>query len=74
MSRNRININEKIDQAKADVLRANKRYDAADEHLKQLQKQKDEKKKAELWTEIESSGLDYDEIIGLLKKHNDETD
>jgi len=67
MARRTIPIDEKIEKAQEDVVRAKERYDTALENLKLLLEKKDEQKKAELISVIDDCGISYDEIIKMLK-------
>lgn len=67
MARRSISIDEKIEKAQADVLRAKERYDRALEELKQLLDKKDEQKREELISVIDNCGMSYEEIMNLLK-------
>ena len=67
MARRTIPIDEKIEKAQEDVMRAKERYDSALENLKLLLEKKDEQKKAELISVIDDCGISYDEIINMLK-------
>jgi len=70
MARRTILIDEKIAKAQEDVARAKDHYDSALEELKLLLEKKDEQKKAELISVIDSCGMSYDEIINLIKTKN----
>jgi len=67
MARRTIPIDEKIEKAQEDVVRAKERYDKALENLKLLMEKKDEQKKEELISVIDDCGISYDEIIKMLK-------
>ncbi|MGB4439255.1 MAG: hypothetical protein WBJ13_08560 [Sedimentibacter sp.] len=67
MARRTISIDEKIEKAQADVEHAKECYDSALETLKLLLDKKDEQKKAGLISVVVSCGMNYDEIINLLK-------
>ena len=67
MARRTIPIDEKIEKAQEDVVRAKERYDKSLESLRLLMEKKDEQKKAELISVIDDCGISYDEIINMLK-------
>ena len=67
MARRTIPIDEKIEKAQEDVVRAKERYDKALESLRLLMEKKDEQKKEELISVIDDCGISYDEIIKMLK-------
>ncbi|MDD2442849.1 MAG: hypothetical protein PHG76_12125, partial [Eubacteriales bacterium] len=57
----------KIEKAQEHVARTKERYDSALEELKLLLDKKDEQKKAELIAVIDECGMNYDEIIKLVR-------
>ena len=67
MARRTISIEEKIEKAQEHVARTKERYDSALEELKLLLDKKDEQKKAELIAVIDECGMNYDEIIKLVR-------
>ena len=67
MARRTLSIDEKIEKAQEHVVRTKERYDSALEELKLLLDKKDEQKKAELIAVIDECGMNYDEIIKLVR-------
>ncbi|HJJ29603.1 MAG TPA: hypothetical protein O0W87_01195 [Methanocorpusculum sp.] len=67
MARRTLSIDEKIEKAQEHVARTKERYDSALEELKLLLDKKDEQKKAELIAVIDECGMNYDEIIKLVR-------
>jgi hypothetical protein len=67
MARRTLSIDEKIEKAQEHVARTKERYDSALEELKLLLDKKDEQKKAELIAVIVECGMNYDEIIKLVR-------
>lgn len=66
-TRNRISIEDKIDQQKQVVDKAKERYDAAVADLEKLMVKRDELRKKELWDAVASSDKSYEEILAFLK-------
>ena len=67
MARRTLSIDEKIEKAQEHVARTKERYDSALEELKLLLDKKNEQKKAELIAVIDECGMNYDEIIKLVR-------
>ena len=67
MARRTLSIDEKIEKAQEHVARTKERYDSALEELKLRLDKKDEQKKAELIAVIDECGMNYDEIIKLVR-------
>lgn len=61
-----VNIDAKIEQAKAAVNKAKDKYDAAVDELEKLMKKKAELQKAELYEAIAKSNKSYAEIMEFL--------
>lgn len=66
-TRNRISIEDKIDQQKQVVDKAKERYDSAVADLEKLMVKRDELRKKELWDAVASSDKSYEEILAFLK-------
>lgn len=66
-TRNRISIEDKIDQQKQLVDKAKERYDSAVADLEKLMVKRDELRKKELWDAVASSDKSYEEILAFLK-------
>ncbi len=66
-TRNRISIEDKIDQQKQVVDKAKERYDSAVADLEKLMVKRDEHRKKELWDAVASSDKSYEEILAFLK-------
>lgn len=66
-TRNRISIEDKIDQQKQVVDKAKERYDSAVADLEKLMVKRNELRKKELWDAVASSDKSYEEILAFLK-------
>ncbi len=66
-TRNRISIEDKIDQQKKVIDKAKERYDSAVADLEKLMVKRDELRKKELWDAVASSNKSYEEILAFLK-------
>ncbi len=66
-TRNRISMEDKIDQQKQVVDKAKERYDSAVADLEKLMVKRDELRKKELWNAVASSDKSYEEILAFLK-------
>ncbi len=69
-TRNRISIEDKIDQQKQVVDKAKERYDSAVADLEKLMVKRNELRKKELWDAVASSDKSYEEILAFLKNPN----
>lgn len=67
MARRTITIDEKIDKAQAEVIKAKEKYEAAINELKELQEKKKEIQSKELMAAFQESSRSYDEIMAFLK-------
>lgn len=67
MARRTITIDEKIDKAQAEVIKAKEKYEAAINELKELQEKKKEIQSKELMSAFSESSRSYDEIMAFLK-------
>jgi hypothetical protein len=67
MARRTITIDEKIDKAQAEVIKAKEKYEAAINELKELQEKKKEIQSKELMEAFQESSRSYDEIMAFLK-------
>ena len=67
MAGRKIDIDEKIERAKADVTKAKKKYDDAVEALEKLMTRREEMRKKELMDAFSSSSRSYDEVMEFLK-------
>ena len=67
MARRTITIDEKIDKAQAEVIKAKEKYEAATNELKELQEKKKEIQSKELMSAFSESSRSYDEIMAFLK-------
>ena len=67
MARRTITIDEKIDKAQAEVIKAKEKYEAAINELKELQEKKKETQSKELMEAFQESSRSYDEIMAFLK-------
>ena len=66
MAGRRIDIDEKIEKAKADVTKAKAKYDAAVEELEKLMTRKKDMQQKELLQAFANSSKTYDEIMMFL--------
>ena len=67
MARRTITIDEKIDKAQAEVIKAKEKYEAAINELKELQEKKKEIQSKELMEAFQESSRSYAEIMAFLK-------
>lgn len=67
MARRTITIDEKIERAQKEVIRAKEKYDSAVNELKELQEKKKEIQSKELMAAFQESSRSYEEIIAFLK-------
>ena len=67
MARRTITIDEKIEKAQSEVIKAKEKYEAAVNELKELQEKKKEIQSKELMTAFQESSRSYDEILAFLK-------
>ena len=67
MARRTITIDEKIEKAQAEVIKAKEKYEAAINELKELQERKKEIQSKELMEAFQESSRSYDEIMAFLK-------
>ena len=67
MARRTITIDEKIDKAQAEVIKAKEKYEAAINELKELQEKKKEIQSKERMAACQESSRSYDEIMAFLK-------
>ena len=67
MARRTITIDEKIEKAQREVIKAKEKYEAAVNELKELQEKKKEIQSKELMTAFQESNRSYDEILAFLK-------
>ena len=67
MARRTITIDEKIEKAQAEVIKAKEKYEAAINELKELQERKKEIQSKELMNTFQESCRSYDEIMAFLK-------
>ena len=63
MARRTITIDEKIEKAQREVIKAKEKYEAAINELKELQEKKKEIQSKELMAAFQESSRSYDEII-----------
>ena len=68
MADRRIDIDEKIERAQAEVTKAKKKYDAAVEELEKLMTKKREMQQKELLQAFANSSKSYDEIMRFLSE------
>ena len=68
MAGRRIDIDEKIERAKADVTKAKVKYDAEVEKLEKLMAMKNEMQQKDLLKAFEKSSRSYDEIMKFLNE------
>lgn len=68
MAGRRIDIDEKIERAQAEVTKAKKKYDAAVEELEKLMTKKREMQQKELLQAFANSSKSYDEIMRFLSE------
>ncbi len=67
MARRTITIDEKIERAQKEVIRAKKKYETAVNELKELQERKKEIQSKELMNAFQASNRSFEEIIAFLK-------
>jgi len=67
MARRTITIDEKIERAQREVIKAKEKYDAAVNELKELQERRKEIQSKELMEAFQESRRSYEEIIAFLK-------
>ena len=67
MAYRRVDIDEKIERAKAEVGKAKQKYDAAVEELEKLMTKKTEMQQKELLQAFANSNKSYDEIMQFLQ-------
>ena len=67
MARRTITIDEKIEKAQREVIKAKEKYEAAINELKELQEKKKEIQSKELMAVFQESNRSYDEIMAFLK-------
>ena len=67
MARRTITIDEKIERAQREVIKAKEKYDAAVNELKELQERRKEVQSKELMEAFQESRRSYEEIIAYLK-------
>lgn len=70
MARRTITIDEKIERARKEVIKAKEKYDAAVNELKELQERKKEIQSKELITAFQESSRSYEEIMSFLKSED----
>jgi cell fate (sporulation/competence/biofilm development) regulator YlbF (YheA/YmcA/DUF963 family) len=70
MARRIITIDEKIERAQKEVIKAKAKYDAAVNELKELQERKKEIQSKELLEAFRESNRSYEEIISFLKSED----
>lgn len=70
MARKNLSLDEKIEKAKADVILAKTKYDAAVDALEALVTKKRELESKEILKAIAASNRSYDEIMAFLKGPN----
>ena len=70
MARRTITIDEKIERAQKEVIKAKAKYDAAVNELKELQERKKEIQSKELLEAFRESNRSYEEIISFLKSED----
>ena len=67
MARRIITIDEKIERAQKEVIKAKEKYEAAINELKELQERKKEIQSKELMNAFQESSRSYNEIMAFLK-------
>ena len=67
MARRTMTIDEKIERAQREVIKAKEKYDAAVNELKELQERRKEIQSKELMEAFQESRRSYEEIIAYLK-------
>ena len=67
MARRTMAIDEKIERAQREVIKAKEKYDAAVNELKELQERRKEVQSKELMEAFQESRRSYEEIIAYLK-------
>jgi hypothetical protein len=67
MARRTMTIDEKIERAQREVIKAKEKYDAAVNELKELQERRKEVQSKELMEAFQESRRSYEEIIAYLK-------
>ena len=67
MARRTITIDEKIERAQKEVIKAKQKYEAAVNELKELQERKKEIQSKELMSAFSESSRSYEEIMAFLK-------
>ena len=67
MARRTMTIEEKIERAQREVIKAKEKYDAAVNELKELQERRKEVQSKELMEAFQESRRSYEEIIAYLK-------
>ena len=67
MARRTMTIDEKIERAQREVIKAKEKYDAAVNELKELQERRKEVQSNELMEAFQESRRSYEEIIAYLK-------
>ena len=67
MARRTMAIDEKIERAQREVIKAKEKYDAAVNELKELQERRKEVQSKELMEAFQESRRSYEEIIAFLK-------
>ncbi|MBR4163767.1 MAG: hypothetical protein IKR11_09610 [Solobacterium sp.] len=70
MARRTITIDEKIERARKEVIKAKEKYDAAVNELKELQERKKEIQSKELIAAFQESSRSYEEIMSFLKSED----
>lgn len=70
MARRIITIDEKIEKARKEVIKAKEKYDAAVNELKELQERKKEIQSKELIAAFQESSRSYEEIMSFLKSED----
>ena len=67
----RVDIEDRIAAAEAQVIKAKERYDRACAELKDLVAKRDAMRRDELWKAVADSGLSYEEVLALVKGAGD---
>lgn len=67
-------LDQKIEKAQSDVVKAKKRYDLAVSTLKDLMDKRDALKRDELINAIMKSEKSYDQILQFIQKSDEEND
>ncbi len=70
MARRTITIDEKIERARKEVIKAKEKYDAAVNELKEQQERKKEIQSKELIAAFQESSRSYEEIMSFLKSED----